>query len=214
MTGTPWTKSQITKAIRRGAHSSALTPTAIAHFEEKIKQKVACSQAKLKCWRDIHNNPPAELKKSPISAIPHNSKPYQSILLLSFTLRLQDGTAIPLVKESTAKTGPKVSHLLLQIIHAFMEADDDIKVFMAKYDMKDGFWCLDCRDGEEYNFVYILPQPHNTTPEDDALLIIPTLLQMGWIESLAFFCAATVTSRDIIDDYANTPIGTLPAQKN
>jgi hypothetical protein len=30
---------------------------------------------------------------------------------------------------------------------------------------------------------------------------------------MAFFCAATETSRDIIDKYANTPIGTLLAQK-
>jgi hypothetical protein len=36
---------------------------------------------------------------------------------------------------------------------------------------------------------------------------------MGWIESLAFFCAATEISRDIIDDYADTLIRNLPAQK-
>jgi hypothetical protein len=72
---------------------------------------------------------------------------------------------------------------------------------------------LDCRDGEEYNFAYVLPQPPNT-PEDDALLVIPTSLQLVWIKSLAFFCAATeASSRDIIGDYANTPIGNLPAQK-
>jgi hypothetical protein len=67
---------------------------------------------------------------------------------------------------------------------------------------------LDCRDKEEYNFAYVLPQPTDT-PEDDTFLVIPTSLQMGWIKSLAFFCAATETSRDIIDNYANKPIGTL-----
>ncbi len=36
---------------------------------------------------------------------------------------------------------------------------------------------------------------------------------MGWIKSSPFFFAATETRRDIIDNYANTPIGNLPAQK-
>ncbi len=133
MIGKPWTKLQLTTAIRRGPYSSALTPTAMVHFANKMKQKVACGQAKLICWRDIRNNPPAELKISPISAIPHKSKPYQSILNLSFTLRLQDTMAIPLVNKSTVKTGPKgavnqLGNLFLQIIHAFAETDDKAKI--------------------------------------------------------------------------------------
>jgi hypothetical protein len=28
---------------------------------------------------------------------------------------------------------------------------------MAKWDIKDGFWHMDCEKGEEYNFAYVLP---------------------------------------------------------
>jgi hypothetical protein len=31
------------------------------------------------------------------------------------------------------------------------------KNFMAKWDVKDGFWRLDGQDGEEWNFAYVLP---------------------------------------------------------
>ncbi len=37
-------------------------------------------------WDSIKDNPPAELKISPIAAIPHKSKAFRSILDLSFHL--------------------------------------------------------------------------------------------------------------------------------
>jgi hypothetical protein len=46
----------------------------------------------------------------------------------------------------------QIGKSLLQIIHAFAETDDDAKIFMGKWDIKDGFWQMDCADGEEWNF--------------------------------------------------------------
>jgi len=211
-----WTPQQIREAVHRGPHKSVLIPEAIAHFKDEVELKVACGQAKVLRWADLRENPPSQLKISPISAIPHKSKPFRSILDLSFGLRLSDGTTLPSVNESTKKTAPRnavsqMGHTLSRIIHAFAEADPDAKVLMAKFDIKDGFWRLDCQEGEEYNFAYVLPQPADT-PEDEWLIVVPTSLQMGWIESPGFFCAATETSRDAIDIYANTPLGSLPPQ--
>ena len=67
------------------------------------------------------------------------------------------------VNESSVKTAPKgainqLGHSLQRIIHAFAQADETAKVFMAKWDIKDGFWHLDCQEGEEWNFAYVLPQ--------------------------------------------------------
>jgi hypothetical protein len=61
------------------------------------------------------------------------------------------------------------------MIHAFREAKDDKKIFMAKWDVKDGFWRIDCPEGKQWNFAYILPQP----PGSLVNLVIPPLLQMG-----------------------------------
>ena len=49
------------------------------------------------------------------------------------------------VNESITKTAPggainQLGHSLSRIIHAFAEVDADVKVFMAKWDIKDGFW--------------------------------------------------------------------------
>ncbi len=80
---------------------------------------------------------------------------------------------------------------------------------MAKWDIKDGFWQMECQAGEEYNFAYVLPQEEGMP----ITLVVPTSLQMGWVESPPYFCAATETARDVALDYCNTPIGSLPRHK-
>ncbi len=171
-------------------------------------------QAKLVSWDSIKESPPENLKISPIAAIPHKSKQFRSILDLSFHLRLKQWGVLPSVNSTTVKTAPKgaidqLGHSLSRIIHAFAETKDDAVIFMAKWDIKDGFWRLDNGEGAEYNFAYVLPQP----PGSPTLLVVPTSLQMGWVESPPFFCAASETARDIAGNYCETGLGTLPDHK-
>ncbi len=83
--------------------------------------------------------------------------------------------------------------------------DKTVKLIMTKWDIKDCFWSLDCTEEEEYNFAYVLPQPE----EERIQIVIPTLLQMGWVESPPCFCAATETARDIAKEYIKTPVNSL-----
>jgi hypothetical protein len=214
MTGHPWTKAEMEAAITRGPHKSSLTTEAIAHFTSEVEEKIAAGQARIVRWEDIRHNPPPQLKISPIAAVPHKSKAFRSILDLSFSLRLTDATAIPSVNSTTTKLAPRAAvdqlgHSLTRLIHAFAEADPNEKIFMAKWDVKDGFWRLDCAEGEEYNFAYVLPQP----PGSPVTLVIPTSLQMGWVESPAYFSTASETSRDVSTSYCQAPIGSLPGHK-
>ncbi len=90
-----------------------------------------------------------------------------------------------------------------------MEADQMAKVFMAKWDIKDGFWRMDCTDGEEWNFANVLPQPAG----EPILLVVPTSLQTGWVDSSLYFCAATEMARDVSTKYIDMPVGMLPPNK-
>ena len=135
--GTPWTHKQMQAAVDRGSHWSALSNDAIAHFRAGVNKKVKIGQAKLVAWDSIKDNPPAELKISPIAAIPHKSKQFCSILDLSFNLRLKQGGIVPSVNVTTIKTAPKgaidqLGHALTCIIYAFAEAKEDACIFMAK----------------------------------------------------------------------------------
>ena len=162
-TGRNWTNDEIWEAVEQGPHRSATSPEAIEHFAVEIQEKRQTKQARLVAWGDIKDNPPPQLKISPIAAIPHKSKAFRSILDLSFRLRLKNGGILAAVNDMTIKSAPKgvidqLGECLTRIIHAFVEASDDAKRFMAKWDIKDGFWRMDCRVGEEWNFAYVLPQ--------------------------------------------------------
>ncbi len=145
-------------------------------------------QATIVKWDTIKDNPPLQMKVLPIAAIPHKSKPYRSILDLSFSLHLRDGVTLPSVNDSTTTTAPsgsrnQLGHSLQQIIHAFAEADKNDKIFMAKWDIKDGFWRLDVQVRDEWNFAYVLPQ----APGEPVKILVPSSLQMGWVESPPYF---------------------------
>jgi hypothetical protein len=213
-TGKPWLKQEMWEAGAWGPHQSSLSPKALAHFTEESIEKVQAGQAKLVMWDDIEDNSPAQLKILPIAAIPHKSKAFCSILDLSFCLQLKHGGFLNSVNKATVKLAPQgaldqLGHALSQIVHAFTKSDDNAKIFMAKWDLKDGFWRMDYQAGKEYNFTYVLPQE----VEMPITLVVPTLLQMGWVESLPYFCAATEIARDVASDYCNTPIGCLPCHK-
>jgi hypothetical protein len=213
-TGKPWTKKQMWAAVDRGPHISAMDPAAIAQLEGEIADKVKEGQCKVVLWNDIKDDPPEQLKISPLAMIPHKSRAFRAILDLSFRLRLEDGSEVPSVNEATTLEAPaaaidQMGHALSRIIHAFAEADDDAKIFMAKFDIKDGFWRLDCQQGEEWNFAYVLPQREG----EPVRLVVPTSLQMGWVESPSYFCAASETARDVAAKYAETSIGALADHK-
>jgi hypothetical protein len=104
-----------------------------------------------------------------------------------------------------------LGHSLSCIIHAFAEASDDkdVKIFMAKWDVKDGFWRMCYEEGEEWNFSYVFPQAE----DQPTIIIVPTSLQMGWVESPPYFCAALETARDVAIDYINTKVGSISLHK-
>ncbi len=165
-------------------------------------------------WDDIKTNHPRQLKVSPVAAIPHKSRAYRSILDLSFALQLKDGGIIESVNNTSEKWAPRgaidqLGHALKQIIHAFAKADDNTVILMAKWDIHTGFWWLNCHQGEEWNFSYVWPQ------ELDKLhrLVVPSLLQMRWVESAPYFCVASKTARDVTVEYIKLKIGPLPEHK-
>jgi hypothetical protein len=110
------------------------------------------------------------------------------------------------------KTVPKgamdqIGECLSRVINAFAKAEDDAQIFMAKLDIKDGFWRMDCCEGDEWNFAYVLPQQEGKP----ITLVVPISLQMGWVESTPYFCMATETAQDVTTKNIELLIGTLPS---
>ena len=68
-----------------------------------------------------------------------------------FSLKLTPHGRVPSVNEKREKTDPggaidQIGYVILCLIHAFSEAPDREKIFQAKWDIKDGFGRLDCKE--------------------------------------------------------------------
>ncbi len=126
--------------MTRGPHESALLEKAIKHFWVEAEQKVAQGQTRIIDWDAIKQGPLQGMKVSPVTAIPHKSKTFQSILDLSYSLKLKDSRCVPAINKNTEKmaSGAACSQLgysLQRVIHMFAQADDYAKIFGTKWDI-------------------------------------------------------------------------------
>ncbi len=68
---------------------------------------------------------------------------------------------------------------------------------------------MNAKYGAEWNFAYVLPQ----CPGQPHYLVVPTSLQIGWVESPPIFYAGSKTAREVAQGYCKTKLGTLPPHK-
>jgi len=201
--GDDWTLEHLELAIANGAHSSANVPEAAAACKKEALERVTEGSCRLVNWEDIKHDFPPNLKISPLAAVPHKSRVYRMILDLSFQL-LVNGKKLDSVNSASDKSLAKqesmyeLGNVIPRIIWAMALSKDKTTPFMfSKVDLKDGYWRMAVSEKDAWNFAYVLP---GAGPDDPVQLVIPDALQMGWSESPPFFCAATETARDIIND--------------
>jgi hypothetical protein len=208
-----WSMDMLEAAIAQGAHPSALVPDAAAQLRAETLEKVEQGYARLVTWAELRHNPPPNLKISPIAAVPHKSRGFRMILDLSHGITV-NGIRHPSVNESTTpNVAPTVAmqelgHVLPRLIYAVATAPSARgPILFSKLDVKDGYWRLVVPEDDEWHFAYVLPK---ASPDEPTQLVIPSCLQMGWCDSPAYFCAASETARDVAEELAQHPRGSLP----
>ena len=148
---------------------------------------------------EYKHNTPANLKCSPIAAIPHKSRQFRMILDLSFELKVNQSRLKSVNDSSNKALAPheaiyELGNVIPRIICMATAPDTGVPILFSKIDLKYGYWHMVVNSHESWNFAYVLP-PVN--PDNPPELVRSDALQMGWSESPAFFCAATETTRDI-----------------
>ena len=219
-TGKNWEPEMILKALRRGPHISAKNPEASKYLMEETKEKLQGGYISIKKWGNIKHSYPKNLKLSPLAMIPHKSRSYRCILDLSFELKV-NGNKITSVNQGTNILSPQkamaqLGWVIRRIITTMANNFNPQQPFLfSKCDIKDGFWRLSVNHKDAWNFCYVLPSASTSTTLDDIDIVVPHALQMGWSESPPFFCAATETARDVIqqyyDNFTNIPPHPLEA---
>ena len=79
---------------------------------------------------------------------------------MSFSLKLTPHGRVHSVNENSKKMAPggaidQIGHVIIHLIHELAEVPDVAKIFQAKWNIKDGFWRIDCKEVEEWNFCYV-----------------------------------------------------------
>jgi hypothetical protein len=206
--GPDWEWEAIEQAVARGPHRSALEQENIALVHEDIQYQVDAGFSKIVLWEDLQRTRPRNLKISPIAVVPQKDRRGRIILDLSFPVypvttnsRKQQAPIQAGVNETTVRLAPEgpvkeIGNVFRRVLALLDAAALDEVVMLAKIDLSDGFWRMIVQEDQQCNFAYVMPDP----PGSPIRIVVPAALQMGWAESPAYFCAATETARDIIQN--------------
>ena len=101
------------------------------------------------------------------------------------------GYFLPSVNDATKDCAPEeaisqIGSVLPRIIEALVRMDvskGPVSMMKVEVDLTDGFWRVMAKEGEKWNFAYVLPN-HPGEPIES---VVPAALQMGWALSPPFF---------------------------
>ena len=77
-------------AVTKVPHSPALKDDEISQIQVEAREELAQGFATIVRWDDIKQNPPSNLKISPLAMILHKNIKYRAILDLSFALKVAE----------------------------------------------------------------------------------------------------------------------------
>jgi hypothetical protein len=198
----------IEAVVKRGPHDpTARAADAIALVHEDLAYQVKAGFSKIMRWDDIKNNLPPSFKISPVAVIPQEGRRGRIILDLSFAVRLEQtpnqhkpGKALQeAINGITVLLAPRrpvreICKVLPRIFEFMASTPKGQEILLSKVDLSDGFWRIIVEESAHWNFCYVMPDP----PGAPIHIVVPSALQMGWMESPQYFCTATKTGRDFI----------------
>jgi hypothetical protein len=210
-----WSWEVIEAAVARGPHPTASTPEALEVFKEDIKYQVQAGFSKVKSWEELKKLWPKNLKISPVACIPQVGRQGRIILDLLF-LVYQEGDEVVTatqasVNDTTALQAPlvpvkQIGKVLPRLLQYMQNTPAGLHILFSKLDLSDGFWHLIVQGTDCYNFAYVLPQAAGKPIQ----IVVPSAVQMGWVESPSLFCTVTESAQDLaqhfVDNNASSPM--------
>jgi hypothetical protein len=200
--GPDWEWGVIESAVARGPHPTAHTPESVALFQDDIEYQIKAGFCRVFLWDDIVKMRPKNLKISPVAVVSQVNRCGRIILDLSFPVYQEINGIITVtqksVNKSTVLQAPsqsvkeigKVLPRLLQYMH---DTPPGLHILFSKLDISNEFWCLIVHLADSFNFAYVLPQPDG----EPIRIVVPSAVQMGWVESPPLFCLVTESARDL-----------------
>jgi hypothetical protein len=173
-----------------------------ALFKEDITYQITAGFSQVVLWDDIKRLQPRNLKFSSVALIPQEGCHGRIILDLSFPVYQEVDGVITVTQKSvnytTVLSAPsipvrEIGKVLPQLLQYMRDTLAGLHILFSKLDISDGFWRLVVHDDDCFNFAYVLPQEAG----EPVRLVIPAVVQMGWVESPGLVCTVTESTRDL-----------------
>ena len=190
----PWSAKVLASRLRRGSHQScqdhlAFLREELLDFMKKGFWLVLPLRTVLALQRLGHL---LGLRVSPMGVVPQRNRRPRLIVDLSFYDINAD--TINLAPKEAMQFGRTLERLLYQIRHANPRFGP---VYLSKVDLSDGFYRIKLNDSAIAKLAVALPR----FPNEEQLVALPLVLPMGWVESPPYFCAATETVADLVNQW-------------
>ncbi len=117
------------------------------------------------------------------------------------------------VNNTMALQAPKeavheIGKVLPQLLTYMRDTPAGLHILMSKLDIRDGFWRLIVWNTDCFNFAYVLPQRGGAPCK----IVVPSAVQMGWVESPSLFCVVTESARNLAQHFVDAAIPLPPHQ--
>ena len=216
----PWSRQQLTAAVRRGPHRSCIDH--IDFLEEEFVDMINKEQWIVLPYSSVKHLP--GLRLSPPGVVPQRGR--RPRWICDYTWSGVNNDTTPLAPLDAMQFG----HALDRFLRELLLADPKLgPLYLLKLDISDGFYRVNLSIDDIPKLGVVFP----TRPGQEPLVALPLVLPMGWKNSPPIFSAATETSADLanialqsdempqphplnhhaslLDDPAPTPTPTLPS---
>jgi hypothetical protein len=206
--GDPWSRQAIEESIKRGNHVSATTKEAIDIIKSDVDYQIKAGFTKLIPWETIKDDPPENLKISPVAVIFYKERRGRILMDLSFPVKLGNKIIHQSVNETTRQQAPlesldQLGKVMNRMVGYMTWAPNDKPVRFSVWDISDGFWRVCVDPAQAWNFCFVYP----TKPGEPIMIAVPEALYMGWMESPHYFGGASETARDVAASILNIDTG-------
>lgn len=191
-TSPPWDLETKRLCLRRGAHKTANEHKGF--IREEMVTNIRSKYWIVLPYHLIEHL--EELRLSPLGIKEERDR--RPRLVVDHTFHGVNQATAPLSPEEAMQYGATLHRILFRARHADRRHGP---VYLAKYDVTDGFYNIHLIPRDALMLATILPQYDGEPP----LIAIPLALTMGWTESPPTFCTITETICDLTNWNAHKP---------
>ena len=180
----PWSRDEISVALARGSHQSAL-----GHLEflrTEMADMVDQGYWTVLPYSMVLNL--SHLRLSPLGVVPQRDR--RPRIIVDYTFWGINDDTVSLAPSESMQFGRALERVLRKIRNANRRFGP---TYMIKVDIADGFYRLFVAASTTAALGVVFPHHQDEEP----LIAFPLVLPMGWVGSPPFFCSLTETSTDL-----------------